>query len=369
MPELDWHVCGATPTVRTPFFTDTELADVRRWYAAAGQPVTPLRELPGRAAELGLGALYVKDETSRQGLPAFKIAGAQYAIARLMENPRPPTVLACATAGNHGQAVARAGREHGLEVQVYVPIGTLPAAVEAIRAEGAHVVVTSWDYDQTVRIMASDAAESGWTVVSDTGWSGYEEIPRAIMAGYTRILDEAAAEWPVTPDAIVVQAGVGSLAGAVAGWLQATPACRARLAIAEPVGSACVLASLRAGHRVTLSDCAPTEMAGLRCAAVSPVAWPPLQAVARAAVAVPDTAVAAARSRLTHPTDRDPSIPAGPSGACGLAAVDAIMRRPELEEVRATLALGPGSRVLIVVTEGVAIRQATPHAERSAEVV
>jgi diaminopropionate ammonia-lyase len=337
----------------TRFFSDAELADVRQFYQSTPDAIaTPLRHFRGLAAELGIRDLLIKDESARFGLPAFKIAGARYAVARRIERGGHVRDLACATAGNHGRAVAHAGRLHGLRVHVHVPAGTAAARVNALRAEGADVVITSVGYEETVRLMAREAADNGWTIVSDTAWPGYEEIPRSIMAGYTWLMDEAAAQWHDTlPDVVIVQAGVGSLAGAVAGWLQHFPG--PSFVIVEPVGSACIQASLHAGRRVTLDTCSPTAMVGLRCAEVSTLAWPVLESVVDAAIAVPDSLADEAIARLMRPAaGDDAAINTAASGAAGLAGLLALAHDPELAPVRTALRIGPTTRVLLIVTEG-----------------
>jgi diaminopropionate ammonia-lyase len=201
--------------------------------------------------------------------------------------------------------------------------------------------------------MRQDADRRGWTIVSDTAWPGYERIPYWIMCGYTWIFDEAASQWDVPPDVIVVQAGVGSLAGAAAGWLEATfdAANRPRLVIAEPEGSACVGASLATGARVALPSCAPTKMVGLRCGEVSPLAWPVIQRVAAAAIAVTEPTADEAVARLAAATGHDPAIAAGASGACGVAAVMALLRRAEVARLPPQLAVDRSTRILTILTE------------------
>lgn len=367
---IDWFLRPRDRRIDAqPFFSDDELAAVRRFYGSAPDaPVTPLRSLPGLAADLGLGGLYAKDESARFGLPAFKILGARYAVAELIksrERESPLTDLACATAGNHGRAVSRAGREHGLVSHVYVPVGTVKARIAALRAEGADVIVTDVGYDETVRRMARDADAHGWTVVSDTAWDGYEQIPRWIMAGYTWLMEEASAEWhDEPPDVVIVQAGVGSLAGGVAGWLMQSPyvgrigfqsakTARPTLVVAEAIGSACVLASLKAGQPVTLDSCGLTDMVGLCCAEVSPLAWRALEHRVDAAIAVPEELAREAIACLAHPVAGDPPIAAGASGAAGLAALLALAREPALGPMRDALHIDAESRVMVIVTEGV----------------
>jgi diaminopropionate ammonia-lyase len=335
------------------FFSAAELDDVRMFYENAGAPATPLVRLDGLAAALGIGSVLVKDESDRFGLPAFKIVGARYAISRVLDSQPAVRVHAAATAGNHGRAVARVAQERGVRARIYVPAGTDPARVAALESEGARVVVTAVDYDHTVRLMAREAGEHGWTIVSDTAWPGYEQIPRWIMAGYTWIFEEASSQWDAPPDAVIVQAGVGSLAGAAAGWLESRyPERRPQLIVAEPEGSNCVGASLRAGARVTLPGCAPTAMVGLRCAEVSSIAWPVIQRVATAAVGISESDVERAVHMLAAPAAGDLPIAAGASGACGVAALTKIVRDRSLAQLREKLPVRPSTRIMAIVTEG-----------------
>jgi diaminopropionate ammonia-lyase len=335
------------------FFDPAELASVRAFYGPLAGQRTPLHHLPGLARELGISDLLVKDESRRFGLPAFKIVGARYAIEQLLARHPDVAHVAAATAGNHGRAVARVAREKGLHAHIYVPSGTSPARIAALADERAEVTVSEVPYDETVRLLAADASARGWSVVSDTAWPGYEEFPRWIMTGYTWILEEASTQWDAAPDVVIVQAGVGSLAGAAAGWLEARfGAARPKLVIAEPEGSACVGASLAAAARVTLPACAPTAMVGLRCAEVSSVAWPIIRDVADAAIGVPEPLAMLAVERLATPAADDSPILAGASGACGVAALMSLCHTPALAGLRDQLGVGRLSRVMTIVTEG-----------------
>lgn len=345
---------STSPPARRVCGTDV-LDDVRRFYRDATP--TPLHRLPARASALGLGELLIKDESRRFSMPAFKIAGVRYAAARLLEgrDASRDTTLVAASTGNHGRAVARVAAERGHRARIYLPAGAQPWRAEAIRSEGADVIVTDRTYDDTVRLMAAEASAHGWTVISDAAWDGYEDVPRWIMAGYSILMEEAARDWGASPpDVIVVQAGVGSLGGGVAGWLAARfgEHDRPRLVIAEPAGSACVQASLHAGRRVALTSCEPTAMAGLQCAEVSPLGWLPIHAVADAAVSVTESQNDAAMQQFAAGLGDDITIAAGPSGACGLAAITRMMTEPELAPVRDELSMGPGTRAMAFVTEG-----------------
>ncbi len=348
-----WYL-SASPRrlLPTAFFSDADLSAVRHFYRTA--PRTSLCALPGLARSLGFARLLVKDESARSDLGAFKIVGARFAIDRLLRSSaRRIGHLACATAGNHGRAVARVAREAGLMAHVYLPRGTATATIEALRADNADVVITDTGYDDTVTRMARDAGARGWTIVSDTAWPGHETVPRLIMAGYTHIVEEAAVEWgDRRPDLVIVQAGVGSFATAVAAWLAARYGSdRPALIVAEPDGSACVLASLQAGRQVALAQVAPTAMVGLRCAEVSTVAWPILERLADAAIAVPEALALETLAGLAAPLPGDPAIVAGPSGACGIAALIRLAQDPALAPVRSALGLNRSTSALAFVTE------------------
>lgn len=315
---------------------------------------TPLRALPCFARALGIRALHVKDESTRFGLNAFKSLGVRYAVDRLRQEGRlhDADTLACASAGNHGRAVARVARDLGLAARVYMSNDYSEAPRRAIVSEGAEVVVVDGTYDDAVRTMAADAEAHGWTIVSDTSWPGYEEIPRLIMLGYTRIVSEVRAELGA-PDVVFAQGGVGGLVcGVAAGLAHEWPGNRPRLVACEPFRAACLLASARAGGVTTVGGPLDTIMTGLRCATPSPTAWPVIADLVDAFVAVEDSRTMAAMRMLARPMGKDPAIESGPSGACGFATLVAVMREEALRPVRAALGLGPSSRVVVINTGG-----------------
>ena len=193
----------------------------------------------------------VKDKSSRLGLDAFKILGITYAIRQLQATvkSREDQSWHGATDGNHGRALAHVARQLGMQARVYIHNASSPARVQAIADEGAQVTLVNGNYDDSVKLAAREANKNGWVIVADTAWEGYETIPRYIMAGYTMLLAEAAEQWAKPPDVVFVQAGVGGLAGAVAGWLLHTFGNDAPLLVCcEPVDAACVMESLRAGR-------------------------------------------------------------------------------------------------------------------------
>jgi diaminopropionate ammonia-lyase len=334
---------------------------------------TPLRSLPALAARLGLGQVSIKDESTRWGVEAFKIAGVRYAVDQLGVEAL-HRGLTCATAGNHGRAVARTARDVGVACTVFLPAvrsdaaalerTTRAARVSAMRADGATVVETTGSYEEAVALAAAHGETAGATIVSDTAWPGYDVVPRLIMAGYTRLFEEAAGEWAAAPDVVLIQGGVGGLVCAAANWFARRFGSRRPFLIAcEPDGAACLLESCRAGRAISLrqpcasaSVTAPaplsTMMAGLRCAEPSPAAWPSIHAGIDAFLSVPDQLALEAMAVLREPLPDDPRIDAGPSGACGVAALLALAQDALADTISRRAGMGASTRVMAIVTEG-----------------
>ena len=241
--------------------------------------------------------------------------------------------IIAASAGNHGRAVAHAARLRGVPCRIYLPADAMPARVAAIRGEGADVIQIDGTYEDAVSEASGDARRTGAMLVSDTTPPGPPEIPSLIMRGYTRIFSEAAAVWDAPPDLVVIQGGVGGLVGAAAAWLR-TRLPEATLIAAEPEGAACLRESARAGHAIVLARTEPTAMVCLRCASPSKAAWPFIAAGVDGFIGVTDAEAAAAVDTLARI-----GIPAGASGACGLAGLTAVAKDYA------------GAKALIVVTE------------------
>lgn len=338
-------------------FSDDEYRDVAAYYDAhpALYP-TPLSRAGRLADSLGLATVEVKDESGRFGVTAFKIVGVRYAVHRL--GGAIARGLVCATAGNHGRAVARVANERRVPCTIFVPAArditeteraTPDRRIAAMKEDGATVVEIEGSYEEAVRRAAAFGEQAGATILSDVSWPGYETIPRWIMAGYTHIFEEASAQWERVPEVVVIQGGVGGLACAAASWFAwRFHDSRPFIIACEPENAACLMESARAGVPVTLSGDMNTIMAGLRCAEPSPVAWPAIAAGIDAFVTVSDAKAVEAMRELQR---ERPPIGAGPSGACGVAALTAVVNAPELEPVRSAARLDSSTRALAVVTE------------------
>lgn len=316
-----------------------------------GYQPTPLRDLPSLAAELGIGRLLAKDESSRLGLPAFKALGASWAVHRALldyAGPRPATIVT-ATDGNHGRAVARFARQQGHRASIVIPAGVHPLAVQAIRDEGAAVTESGGSYDEAVAYAARLADADDAILVQDTAWDGYEVVPQWIVDGYATLfveLDEQArAMGSGAPDLVIVPVGVGSLLQAALAHYRQPGSSTAVISV-EPEAAACLPASLSAGRPVTVPT-GITIMAGLNCGTPSSLAWPLIVRGLDAAAVVDDEAAARAAGDLAAQ-----QIAAGPCGGAGLAGLRAVLTGPGSSARRDHLRIGPTSTVALIVTEG-----------------
>jgi diaminopropionate ammonia-lyase len=337
--------------------------------------VTPLVALPGLAQRFDLGELFYKDERSRFGLRSFKALGGAYAVANVLRYKvmaatglhtlgstdllsgrhqdliRAATVT-CATDGNHGRSVSWGAQLFGCRCVIYVHEQVSRGRRDAIAQYGADVREVKGNYDDAVRFAAAAAAAEGWTVVSDTSYPGYREIPLDVMHGYGVMASEIVEQFSDSepPTHVLVQAGVGALAASVCAnfWIH-WGALRPRFIVVEPTEANCVYRSLQAGRPVVVDGALDTVMAGLACGEVSELAWEVLKTGTTAVVAVDDAWALKAMRVLASPVAGDPAIVAGETGGVGLAVLLAAEGNPAL---RHTLALDASSRVLLIGSEG-----------------
>lgn len=342
---------------------------------------TPLAKLPQMAEYLGLGEVYVKDESYRFGLNAFKVLGGSFAMARYIakETGRdvselPYAVLTSdqlreefgqatfftATDGNHGLGVAWAANKLRQKAVVHMPKGTTQTRLENIRKEGAKVDILEMNYDDCVRLAAKEAAETPrGVVVQDTAWDGYEEIPSWIMQGYGTMAMESGEQLNACgcerPTHVFVQAGVGSLAGAVVGYFtNLYPDNPPVFVVVEADVAACLYKGAAAGDgdiRIVDGDM-QTIMAGLACGEPNTISWDILKNHVKTFISAPDWVAAKGMRMLSAPLKGDPQVTSGESGAAPFGALAAIMTMDEYAPLKEELELNETSRVLLFSTEG-----------------
>ena len=361
-------------------FSPAVALHVRAYHASFSQYCpTPLVSLPGLAASLGLKNVCVKDESHRFGLNAFKVLGGSYAVARcLAERMRLPAeglargmldapaaratagqiTFISTTDGNHGRGLAWAARELGYHCIIYMPKGSDKTRQNNILALGAQCSITDLNYDDTVRMSWNLAQEKGYVMVQDTAWDGYEQVPAWIMQGYLTLAAEILEQMDaaaIRPTHCFLQAGVGSFAAAVAGFLVAALGEEApRFIVVEPHAADCFYRSALAGdgkaHAV--GGDLQTLMAGLACGEPSSLAWSILKDYSTAFMSCPDYMAANGMRMLAAPVRSDQPIVSGESGAAGAGALHWLMSSPEAADQRTALGLSADASVLLISTEG-----------------
>lgn len=344
--------------------------------------VTPLTELPLMADHLGLGTLFVKDESYRFGLNAFKVLGGSYSMAKYVAQKLGKDVseltydvftseelrkefgqatFFTATDGNHGRGVAWAAKRLGQKAVIFMPKGTTETRLKNIEKEGATVTIEELNYDDCVRKAVAEAAKvDNGVVVQDTAWDGYEEIPSWIMQGYGTMALEAGDqlnEKGVMPTHIFVQAGVGSLAGAVTGYftnLYKDAPVKPKIIVVEAQAADCLYQGALAGDgkpRIVGGDL-QTIQAGLACGEPNTISWDILRNHVDVFVSAPDWVAELGMRMTAAPLKGDKPIVSGESGAVPFGTVAAIMTMDAYKELRDELGLGKDSKVLCFSTEG-----------------
>ncbi len=361
----------------TPFGVETAKR-TRAFHASFPEyAVTPLAVLSGLAKELGLGGVYVKDESYRFGLNAFKVLGGSFAIGSYLAGRLGVDIgqlpydrmtgketreklgditFVTATDGNHGRGVAWTANRLGQKSVVYMPKGSALERLENIRALGSDASITELNYDDAVRLANQGAEKYGWVMVQDTAWEGYEDIPRWIMQGYTTLALEATEQLRQLsvekPTHIFLQAGVGAMSGGITGFLRDCYGDEPVITIVEPNKADCIYRSARAGERYCVTGEMQTIMAGLACGEPCTIGWDILRDHADHFISCPEYVAAKGMRVLGNPVNGDTRVVSGESGAVTLGLVAELMQNPSLDWLREPLGLGSDSRVLCISTEG-----------------
>ena len=335
-----------------------------------GYEPTPLRSLPRLAKKLGVTSVWLKDESNRLALPAFKILGASWAMHRSLEQrfggavsrwstieefkgvlePYQPITVTCATDGNHGRAIARMAKLLGLEAHIYMPKGSVAARIQAIESEGATVVVGG-TYDEAVAHAAKEM-DAGAMLIQDTAWEGYETVPRWTVEGYSTLLweiDEVLSQHGErAPTLVLVQMGVGSFAHAVVQHYRREGLNERPVIVGvEPDDAACVLASVKSGRIVHLPGEQHSIMSGLNCGTMSSFSLPILRRGINCFLTIPDDRALEATRLLAAE-----GIVVGETGAAGLGGLIELVESDLAAQFRSRYEIGGSTRVLLISTEG-----------------
>lgn len=343
--------------------------------------VTPLQKLSALASYLGVKGIYCKDESYRFGLNAFKVLGGSYAMGRYIAkelgrdiSQLPYNVLSSdklreefgqatfftATDGNHGRGVAWAAKRLGQKAVVRMPKGTTKTRFDNIAKEGAEVTIEKVNYDDCVRMAAAEAAKTEHgIIVQDTAWAGYEEIPSWIMQGYGTLVLEADKQLKENgvdrPTHVFVQAGVGSLAGAVVGYFahkyKENPPV---MVVCEASAADCLYRSAvqADGNLVNVTGDLQTIMAGLACGEGNTIGWDILKNHVTVFASCPDWMSAKATRIYANPLENDPHIISGESGSVPLGLAYTALHDEDAKDLKEALKLDENSNILVISTEG-----------------
>ncbi len=365
--------------VNVDYISDKAISKVREFHRSFDEySVTPLHKLENLAKHIGVKDIFLKDESYRFGLNAFKVLGGSYAIGHYLadrlgldisevsfellrskeiKEKLGEITFVTATDGNHGRGVAWAANQLGQKSVVYMPKGSSETRLNNIRKEGSDATIIDGNYDDAVRLSDEMAKKNGWVVIQDTAWEGYEDIPLWIMQGYGTLASEAIeqleAEGVDKPTHVFLQAGVGSFAGAVQGYLAARFGDdRPITVIMEPDEAPCLYNSAKAGKIENVTGDMSTIMAGLACGEPNTISYEVLRDYSDGYLSCPDYVAARGMRILAAPLKGDPQIVSGESGAVGVGVISLIMENDEYRELREELGLNEDSVILLISTEG-----------------
>ena len=333
------------------------LNSVLKFHKSIGNKSTPLVDLPGLANDLGVQSVFVKDDSQRLGLNAFKGLGASYAMHKQLKKNPNIEVFCTATDGNHGKAVAWMARKLSKKAVIYMPKGTVSDRVKAIEKEGAEVIVIDGGYDDAVK-KAYDKVESftdtnSWCLVQDTAWAGYEEIPTDIMRGYLTQAHEITEQIKDNKiDIIFLQSGVGSWAASIIMYMLTFWKTPPLFISVEPHSANCLFRSIQSAKRVSVKNDETTAMAGLDCGTVSTEAWKILKHGIYGALSISDILMEDAVRVFANPIQNDIQIISGESGASPLAALIGLVKSAEHVDFARAIKLNNKSNILLINTEG-----------------
>lgn len=340
---------------------------------------TPLVDLKNLAEEIGLRKFFVKDESYRFGLNAFKVLGASYAMAKFIakeigidinkltfDEIRSETTrkklenlnFVTATDGNHGRAVAWTANKLHQKSKVFMPKGSSLERLENIRRENSDARIMNYNYDDCVRLAEKYARENRGVLIQDTSWEDYEEIPKNIMKGYMTMALEAYEELKekdILPSHIFLQAGVGSLATAITGFFRNVMKEEApKIIIVEANKANCIYKTAKAndGKLHSVKGNFESIMAGLNCGEVVSIGWPILVSYIDYFISVDDFYSAIGMRVLGNTIGNDRKIISGESGAVTSGVVYKLMTDESLKEYKEEIGLDKNSIVLCFSTEG-----------------
>ena len=325
---------------------DEAYSSISKWKSYSP---TPLIELNKLSKELNLNKIFYKDESKRFDLKSFKALGGAYAVEKVSKGNK-NIIVATATAGNHGRSVAWGARRLGLKCKIFVSENVSEARGQAMADLGADVIKVKGNYEKSLIECIKQSTENNWQIVQDVAWKNYMLVPKYTMAGYSvmmkEIVDQIKGE-KITH--IVLQAGVGGMAGAmvagIARYLNNVPV----TLVVEPDSAACVMESIKTGKIEKIDIKRESLMGGMSCGEVSLVPWEILKNSVKHCISLPDDDIAKTMKLLGNSSFSEEKIIAGENSAPGVIS---LITSCEDQNIKENLQLNKKSNVLVIGCEG-----------------
>ncbi|NQZ88789.1 MAG: pyridoxal-phosphate dependent enzyme [Colwellia sp.] len=310
--------------------------------------------------------VFIKDESHRMGLGSFKALGGIYAVATLLADKwlavtgkkltleqytsiefkhfSSSTTFICASAGNHGLAVASGAKIFGAKAIIHLS-EEVPEEFEKRLIEKCAVVVRSGKtYEESVDAAIKDANSSHGVLLADGSWKGYTYPPSLVMEGYTVIANELREQFTQIkkwPSHVFIQAGVGGLAASMAYMIRKYWQQQPEIIVVESEFAPCLRTSHRNGIATTVEGNV-SIMGRLDCKAPSLVAFNALEKAHVDYLTISDKESIDATRIL-----QENNISTTPSGAAGLAGLLKMYKTEKFQTFFAKNNFKP----LIIVTE------------------
>ena len=310
---------------------------------------TPLIELNKLSKELNLNKIFYKDESKRFNLKSFKALGGAYAVEKITKGNK-NIVVATATAGNHGRSVAWGARRLGLKCKIFISEYVSDARGQAMAELGADVIKVKGNYENSLIECIKQSTENNWQIVQDVAWKNYTIVPKYTMAGYTVMMKEIIDQIDQNKIShIILQAGVGGMAGAmiagIARYLENVPI----TLIVEPDSAACVMESIKSGKIEKIDIKKESLMGGMSCGEVSLVPWEILKNSVKFCISLPDDDIAKTMKFLGNCSFSEDKIIAGENSAPGVIS---LITSCENDKIKEKLKLNSNSNILVIGCEG-----------------
>ena len=325
---------------------DEAYLSISEW---VGYSPTPLVELNKLSKELNLNKIFYKDESKRFDLKSFKALGGAYAVEKVSKGNK-DIVVATATAGNHGRSVAWGAKRLGLKCKIFISEFVSDARGNAMADLGAEVIKVKGNYEKSLIECIKQSTENNWQIVQDVAWKDYISVPKFTMAGYSVMMKEIIDQ--IQNDKIthiILQAGVGGMAGAmiagIARYLDYVP----ETIIVEPDSAACVLESIKSGKIEKIDIKRESLMGGMSCGEVSLVPWEILKNSVKYCISLPDDDIAKTMKLLGNAIFSNEKIIAGENSAPGVISLIASC---EDEKIKEKMKLNNNSNILLIGCEG-----------------